>query len=138
MAESVRSVAMVLGAVGGTAGRHVASLAAELSGRGVGVDVYCAEQSAREYGFARARVMPLDVSGGARDAAAVAALRRALRAEPVDVMHAHGLGRRGGRRARPPVRAAARGHLAHHPGRRRGPQPAAPGRRPQRGRRRPR
>ena len=91
MAESVRSVAMVLGTVGGTTGRHVASLAAELSGRGVGVDVYCAEQSAREYGFAGARVTPLDVSGGARDAAAVAALRRALRAEPVDVLHAHGL-----------------------------------------------
>src|SRR5690606_37078810 len=32
-----------------------------------------------------------EIGGGARDAAAVAVLRRALRERPVDLLHAHGL-----------------------------------------------
>jgi len=86
-----RSVAMVLGPGGGEVGRHVRSLVAELTARGRPVDVYCPAETAIQHDFNPARVRPLDVGGGARDAAAVASLRRALRTEPVDVIHAHGL-----------------------------------------------
>lgn len=85
-------VAQVVGP-GGAAVRHVRGLAAGLVAREFQVDVYCSPVAAERAGLGTtgAMVMPLEIGGGARDAAAVAALRRMLRERPVDVLHAHGL-----------------------------------------------
>ena len=59
------------------------------------VDVYCPALTAGEFDFAAAgaRVTAIDIppSPGPRDVGVVSHLRRGLRAEPVDLIHAHGL-----------------------------------------------
>lgn len=85
-------VAQVVGP-GGAAVRHVRGLVTGLVAREFQVDVYCSPVAAERAGLAAAgaAVVPLEIGGGARDAAAVAALRRMLRERPADVVHAHGL-----------------------------------------------
>jgi glycosyltransferase involved in cell wall biosynthesis len=59
------------------------------------IDVYCPASTGEEFDFgsAGARVTTIDVpaSPGPRDVGVVSHLRRALRADPVDLIHAHGL-----------------------------------------------
>ncbi len=86
------SVAMVVGPTAGGIGRHVVALVDGLIQAGRRVDLYCPPAVEEQFGFAAAgaRVTPLEITTGPgpRD---IARLRRALRAEPVDVIHAHGL-----------------------------------------------
>ncbi|HKB31639.1 MAG TPA: glycosyltransferase family 4 protein [Streptosporangiaceae bacterium] len=103
----VRCVTFVLAATEGGTGVHVRSLAAGLAGRGVEVTVAGPAGTERMFGFtgAGARFVPVEISDRprpGRDFAAVAALRRLLRAAgaagradgpaggPV-IVHAHGL-----------------------------------------------
>jgi glycosyltransferase involved in cell wall biosynthesis len=92
--RSVR-VALVLGSATGGVGRHVHSLVRGLSGRGLEVVVFSPSATATRFDFATAgaRVVALEIPPGLdpRDVRAVRTLRRALRADPVDVVHAHGL-----------------------------------------------
>jgi glycosyltransferase involved in cell wall biosynthesis len=89
----VRAIAFVLGTSTGGIGRHVRSLVEGLAERGVRTEVFCPHMTAEIHDFtgAGASVTPLDVGGGARDAAAMTGLRRALRSDAVDIVHAHGL-----------------------------------------------
>ncbi|GII23157.1 glycosyltransferase family 4 protein [Planosporangium mesophilum] len=93
--ESQRRVALVLASSTGGVGRHVASLAAGLVGQGAEVTVCGPTDTDRRFAFALAgaRFAPVEIpaSPQPRDAAAVHALRRALRAAAPDVVHAHGL-----------------------------------------------
>ena len=88
-------VALLLGSSTGGIGRHVASLAAGLVRLGHGVTVYGPVATQEHFSFteAGARFTPLEIPASPRpgDVRAVTALRRALRADPADVMHAHGL-----------------------------------------------
>src|SRR5258705_1107262 len=88
----VVSVALVVGATTGGIGRHVLTVVEGLAREQIRVDVYCPAATEAQFGFtgAGARVVPLEiVSGpGPRD---VGRLRRGLRTDPVDVVHAHGL-----------------------------------------------
>ena len=80
-------VALVLGSSTGGIGRHVASLAAGLTARGVDVTVIGPAATGRRFAFA-GRFLPVAVDTGPR---AVPALRRALATVRPDVIHAHGL-----------------------------------------------
>src|SRR3954471_23469366 len=88
-------VAQIVGAATTGIGRHVLSLVRGLVERGDLVDVYGPAGTAQRFAFAEAgaRVVPLDFAGtpGPRDLGGAGQLRRALRADPVDVVHAHGL-----------------------------------------------
>jgi glycosyltransferase involved in cell wall biosynthesis len=88
-------VAQVLGTATTGIGRHVLSLVRGLIEGGDRVDVYCPPATAERFRFgeAGARVVPLDFGGapGPRDLGGAGQLRRALRDDPVDVVHAHGL-----------------------------------------------
>lgn len=93
-------VALVLGSSTGGIGAHVRSLTRGLTGRGFAVTVCCpaATSVLFDYAGAGARVETLELPGGldardlgARVMAAARVLRRHLRAEPYDVVHAHGL-----------------------------------------------
>ena len=88
-------VAIVLGLSTESVGRHVSSLVRGLTGRGMRVDVYCPAATADQFGLgdAGATVTAVDIpaSPGPWDVGIVSQLRRALRAGPVDVIHAHGL-----------------------------------------------
>ncbi|MDT5026450.1 MAG: hypothetical protein QOE61_2876, partial [Micromonosporaceae bacterium] len=89
-------VALVLGRSTEGIARHVLSLVRGLTGRGTRVDVYCPATTEDTFAFgeAGARVTIIDdipASPGPRDVGVVSNLRRALRAEPVDLIHAHGL-----------------------------------------------
>lgn len=88
-------VAYVLGTSTGGIGRHVRSLVAGLTQRQMLVSVYCPAATEERFGFtaAGARVTPLEISAepGPRDARTIGQLRRGLRIDPVDVLHAHGL-----------------------------------------------
>ncbi len=88
-------VALVLGTATGGIGRHVHSLVRGLTGRGLEVVVFSPSATETRFDFtsAGARVVALEIPPGldARDLRAVRALRRALRTDPVDVVHAHGL-----------------------------------------------
>jgi glycosyltransferase involved in cell wall biosynthesis len=88
-------VALVLGPSTEGIGRHVASLAAGLTTRGMRVDVYgpAATESQFDFAAAGARVTAIDIPAtpGPRDVGVVSQLRRALRADPVQLIHAHGL-----------------------------------------------
>jgi glycosyltransferase involved in cell wall biosynthesis len=90
-----RRIALVLGSSTGGIGRHVSSLAAGLAAEGVTVVVYGPMATERQFGFTGlgARFVPLEIPASLhpRDATAVRALRRALRADLPDVVHAHGL-----------------------------------------------
>jgi glycosyltransferase involved in cell wall biosynthesis len=95
-AGSPGRVALVLASSTGGIGRHVASLSAGLvAGAGVEVTIYGPADTERQFGFtgSGARFVPVEIppSPQPRDAAAVRTLRRALRADPPDVVHAHGL-----------------------------------------------
>ncbi|HEV7896804.1 MAG TPA: glycosyltransferase family 4 protein [Planosporangium sp.] len=90
-----RRVTLVLASSTGGVGRHVESLAAGLVGLGAEITVCGPIDTDRQFGFslAGARFLPDEIpaSPQPRDAAAVHALRRALRAATPDVVHAHGL-----------------------------------------------
>ncbi|GIG76199.1 glycosyltransferase family 4 protein [Planosporangium flavigriseum] len=93
--EPRRRVALVLASSTGGIGRHVASLTAGLAGLDVEVTVCGPVDTDRQFDFtlAGARFVPVEIpaSPQPRDAAAVHALRRALRAAAPDLVHAHGL-----------------------------------------------
>jgi glycosyltransferase involved in cell wall biosynthesis len=88
-------VVLVLASSTGGIGRHVAALGSGLAAAGDDVRVYGPAATGDQFGFAAlgARFAPLEIpaSPQPRDASAVRALRRALHAEPADVVHAHGL-----------------------------------------------
>lgn len=87
-------IALVLGTATGGLGVHVRDLAQEFAKRGYDVVVAGPAQTEELFGFTGcgARFRPVQISAAphpTKDAAAVAALRRALR--DVDVVHAHGV-----------------------------------------------
>ncbi|GAA3781462.1 glycosyltransferase family 4 protein [Plantactinospora mayteni] len=88
------SVVLVLASSTGGVGQHVTSLARGLVGTGMTVTVCgpAATQEQFDFTAAGARFVPVEIpaSPTPADARAVTALRRAL-AEPVGVVHAHGL-----------------------------------------------
>jgi glycosyltransferase involved in cell wall biosynthesis len=89
-------VALVLGSSTGGVGRHVASAAAGLHRRGAAVTVLGPQATDDLFGFSRsgARHVPVELAAAPRPLPAVralAALRRALRDQGFDVVHAHGL-----------------------------------------------
>jgi glycosyltransferase involved in cell wall biosynthesis len=94
VAEPVLHVALVLASSTGGIGRHVAALAEGLA-TDAAVTVYGPADTDRQFGFSAsgARFVPIEIPANPqpRDAAAVRALRRDLRANPPDVLHAHGL-----------------------------------------------
>jgi glycosyltransferase involved in cell wall biosynthesis len=87
--------ALVLGSSTGGIGRHVLSLVRGLAARGVEMELFCPAATEALFAFADvgAKVKPLEIPASldTRDLRAVGELRRALRAGPVDVIHAHGL-----------------------------------------------
>src|SRR5262245_31123780 len=76
----------------GGIGRHVQTLVEGLVARGIRVDVYAPAATAAWFGLAAAgaRVVAAEITAGPGPVD-VARLRRDLRTEPVDVIHAHGL-----------------------------------------------
>lgn len=94
MSEPVLQVALVLASSTGGIGRHVSSLVAGLA-TDAAVTVYGPADTERQFEFtaAGARFVPVEIPANPqpRDAAAIRALRRDLRANPPDVLHAHGL-----------------------------------------------
>jgi glycosyltransferase involved in cell wall biosynthesis len=115
----LRQVAFVVGTTAGGTGAHVRMLAAGLARRGMAVSVFGPASAAAVLGVASLPGVSFTrVEFGDRprpgDAAAVLRLRRALRAAPPGVVHAHGLragaltvlalaGARGARRRRPAI-----------------------------------
>ena len=113
----LRRVAFVVGTTAGGTGAHVRMLAAGLARRGMAVSVFGPASAAAVLGVAAlpgVGFTPVEFGDRPRpgDAAAVLRLRRALRAAPPGVVHAHGLragaltvlalaGARAGRRRRP-------------------------------------
>lgn len=73
--EAPLKIALVLSASTGGIGRHVASVADRLVGRGHGVRIFCPPATAAAHQFGRMEVQPLD---------------RLHRARGADVLHAHG------------------------------------------------
>jgi glycosyltransferase involved in cell wall biosynthesis len=71
----------------GEVGHGADLLVRELSQRGVSVDVVCPPPAATRFEHSGARVTPLSVAA----VSGVAALRRVLRTDGVDLVHAHGL-----------------------------------------------
>jgi glycosyltransferase involved in cell wall biosynthesis len=92
-----RRLALVLASSTGGIGRHVASLVSGLAQArpDLSVTVYGPLDTERQFGFSGpgARFVPVEIpaSPQPRDAAAVHGLRRALRADQPDLIHAHGL-----------------------------------------------
>jgi glycosyltransferase involved in cell wall biosynthesis len=88
-------VALVLASSTGGIGRHVASLAAGLPGAGHEVIVYGPAAAEEQFRFTGSGVgfQPVEIPANPRpaDATAVRTLRRALRLDPPEVIHAHGL-----------------------------------------------
>lgn len=92
--ETVTDILLATGLVAGGVGRHVAQLAAGLTGRGHRVRVACPPVVASRFDLAGAGadVVPVEIGSRPaplRDRSAVAALRSAC--VGVDVVHAHGL-----------------------------------------------
>ncbi|MER7461022.1 glycosyltransferase family 4 protein [Micromonospora sp. NPDC126480] len=89
------TVALLLASSTGGVGQHVRSLAAGLAGAGASVLVCGPAATDEQFDFtgagARFRAVEIPASPTPADARAVTALRRALAAEPVEVLHAHGL-----------------------------------------------
>ncbi|NJP35315.1 glycosyltransferase family 4 protein [Micromonospora thermarum] len=89
------TVALLLASSTGGVGQHVRSLAAGLTAAGASVLVCGPAATEEQFGFtgvgARFQAVEIPASPTPADARAVAALRRALATEPVDVLHAHGL-----------------------------------------------
>jgi len=91
-----RRVALLLASSTGGVGTHVRSLALGLLERGVHVRVLAPAATEDVFGFRAtgAAFAPVEIAAGIRpydDARAGLALRRLLRADPVDLVHAHGL-----------------------------------------------
>lgn len=87
-------VALLIGTTAGGMGSHVAMLAAGCQERGLAVTVLGPAPAARQFGASAVPFVAADVGARPRpaaDAAAIAALRRRLRAAAPDVVHAHGL-----------------------------------------------
>jgi glycosyltransferase involved in cell wall biosynthesis len=88
-------IGLVLGSSTGGMGRHVLSLVRGLTAHGAAVSVYCPATTEAQFDFAGAgaTVAPLEIPArpGGRDLGAVGDLRRLLKADPVTVLHAHGL-----------------------------------------------
>ena len=84
-------VALVLATSNGGIGRHVASLAAGLTARGMRVTVCCPATTATRFDFDGLVVRPVEIPArpGLGDWSVASTLRRALRG--TDVVHAHGL-----------------------------------------------
>jgi glycosyltransferase involved in cell wall biosynthesis len=91
---SRRRIALVLASSTGGIGRHVASLVESMAPE-ADLTVYGPVDTERQFGFTTlgARFVPVEIpaSPRPRDAAAVHGLRRVLRADLPDVVHAHGL-----------------------------------------------
>ncbi|PZF98588.1 glycosyltransferase family 4 protein [Micromonospora deserti] len=89
------TVALLLASSTGGVGQHVRSLARGLTAAGAAVLVCGPAATQEQFDFTAvgARFHPVEIpaSPTPADARAVATLRRALAAEPVDVLHAHGL-----------------------------------------------
>ncbi|SCL29378.1 glycosyltransferase family 4 protein [Micromonospora inyonensis] len=89
------TVALLLASSTGGVGQHVKSVTRGLAAQGVSVLVCGPAATGEQFDFvgAGARFTPVEIPAGPTpaDARAVLALRRALAAEPVDVVHAHGL-----------------------------------------------
>ena len=118
-ATEFRRVAFVVGTTAGGTGAHVRMLAAGLARRGMAVSVFAPVSAAAVLRVAElpgVGFTPVEFGDRPRpgDAAAVLRLRRALRAAPPGVVHAHGLragaltvlaltGARGTRRRRPAI-----------------------------------
>ncbi|MFI7650831.1 glycosyltransferase family 4 protein [Micromonospora sp. NPDC049460] len=89
------TVALLLASSTGGVGQHVRSLAQGLTAAGAAVLVCGPAATQEQFDFtgvgARFRPVEIPASPTPADARAVGALRRALAAEPVDVLHAHGL-----------------------------------------------
>ncbi|MDM4718608.1 glycosyltransferase family 4 protein [Micromonospora sp. WMMA1363] len=89
------SVTLLLASSTGGVGQHVRSVAAGLTTAGVAVRVCGPTETQEQFDFtgAGARFQPVAIpaSPTPADARAVATIRRALAADPVDVLHAHGL-----------------------------------------------
>ena len=118
-ATELRRVAFVVGTTAGGTGAHVRMLAAGLARRGMAVSVFGPASAAAVLGVASlpgVGFTPVEFGDRPRpgDAAAVLRLRRALRAAPPGVVHAHGLragaltvlaltGPRAARRRRPAI-----------------------------------
>ncbi len=89
------SVLQLLASSTGGVGQHVASVTRGLLARGVPVVVAGPAATDEQFGFAAAgaRFVPIEIpaSPTPADARAVGALRGALTAQPVDLVHAHGL-----------------------------------------------
>ncbi|MEU2665942.1 glycosyltransferase family 4 protein [Micromonospora sp. NPDC007220] len=89
------TVALLLASSTGGVGQHVRSLAEGLTAAGASVLVCGPAATQEQFDFTGvgARFLPVEIpaSPTPADARAVTTLRRALAAEPVDVLHAHGL-----------------------------------------------
>jgi glycosyltransferase involved in cell wall biosynthesis len=89
-------VALVLGETTGGVGRHVLAVVRGLAGRGESVHVYAPTDTLARFAFADAgaavTAMAIPAAPGTRDVGVIGQLRRALREDPVDIVHAHGLG----------------------------------------------
>lgn len=89
------TVALLLASSTGGVGQHVRSLAAGLTSIGVAVLVCGPAATEEQFDFtgvgARFEAVEIRASPTPADMRAVTALRQALAAEPVDVLHAHGL-----------------------------------------------
>ncbi|MGK5676222.1 glycosyltransferase family 4 protein [Micromonospora sp. URMC 106] len=89
------TVALLLASSTGGVGQHVRSLARGLTAAGASVLVCGPAATQEQFDFtgagARFRAVEIPASPTPADARAVTALRRTLAAEPVDVLHAHGL-----------------------------------------------
>jgi glycosyltransferase involved in cell wall biosynthesis len=89
------AVALVLASSTGGVGRHVVSLARGLLDAGCRVLVCGPAATDQHFGFAAAgadfAAVEIPAAPGPQDSGAVRALRRALTARDVDVVHAHGL-----------------------------------------------
>jgi glycosyltransferase involved in cell wall biosynthesis len=88
-------VALVLASSTGGVGQHVRSLVAGLTAAGCQVQVYGPAATNQLFGFgaAGATFTPVEIPAnpGPQDSGAIVRLRRALTAQPVEVVHAHGL-----------------------------------------------
>ena len=96
MGDRGMKVAFLLGTSTGGTGRHVRMLAAGCAARGLLVEVFGPAQTDRDFAFsaAGAGFTAIDIADRprvVRDLAAIARLRRLLRAWRPDVVHAHGL-----------------------------------------------
>lgn len=89
-------VALVLGEATSGVGRHVLAVVRGLARRGETVHVYAPADTLARFAFADAgaavTATAIPSTPGTRDVGVINQLRRALRVDPADLVHAHGLG----------------------------------------------